>query len=78
MTNPLQQLLAVSVLIGQCEAIAESGLLGEVCERDLRWTVAKTLAAFNMPTRAERANDNLTSPDAALDLIRPVMAEEVL
>jgi hypothetical protein len=26
--------------------------------------------------RAERANDNLSSPDSTLDLIRPVMAEE--
>ncbi len=76
MRSDLQQILAVSILIGQCEAIAESGLLGEVCERDLRWTVAKTLAAFNMPTRAERANDNISSPDSTLDLIRPVMAEE--
>lgn len=61
MTNHLQQLLAISVLIGQCEIIAESGLLTEAHERELRWSIAKTLTAFNMPTRSERQDNTSTS-----------------
>lgn len=69
MTN-LQQLLAISVLLGQCEAIAESGDLGEKCESELRWSIAKTLTAFNMPTRSERQDNTSTSEyDAQLDQV---------
>lgn len=70
MTN-LQQLLAVSVLIGFCEELAASGLLREEHERELRWSIAKTLTAFNMPTRTERQGNTSTSEyDAQLDQVR--------
>lgn len=78
MTNHLQQLLAVSVLVGCCEELAASGLLREDHERELRWSIAKTLTAFNMPTRSER-QDNTSEQafDAKLGLVREEMGERV-
>ena len=46
---------AVASLIGECEAIAESGHLTEPAEQSLRIVVAKALAAFNMPSKEERS-----------------------
>jgi len=43
-----QKLYAVAKLVGYCEAIASSGLVGEVMERRLRERIAETLSAFNM------------------------------
>jgi hypothetical protein len=54
--NPyLDRRLAVSALIGDCEAIAASGVLTEPAEQSLRLLIAKTLAAFDMPSKSERA-----------------------
>ena len=47
--------LAVASLIGECEAIAESGHLTEPAEKSLRVVVAQALAAFNMPSKEERS-----------------------
>ncbi len=46
--GPTRQLYAVSKLVGYCEAIASSGLVGEVMEIRLREHIAETLSAFNM------------------------------
>lgn len=52
--NPrLDQRHAVAALVGHCEAIAASGLLGEYTEQSLRLLIAHTLKAFDMPSKAE-------------------------
>lgn len=50
---PLDQRVALAKLIGYSEAIAEAGLIGEEMETKLRACIAETLAAFNLPTKAE-------------------------
>lgn len=40
--------LAVASLIGECEAIAGSGVLTEPAEQSLRLLIAETLSAFGM------------------------------
>lgn len=45
---------AVAALVGECEAIAASGVLTEPAERSLRVLIAHTLAAFEMPSKTER------------------------
>lgn len=40
--------IAVAALVGNCEAIAASGLLPEPAEQSLRLLIAETLSAFNM------------------------------
>lgn len=52
---PLDQRLAVASLVGECEAIAASGALTEPAEMSLRLLIARTLVAFEMPSKAERA-----------------------
>lgn len=52
--RPSDQRLVVASLVGECEAIAASGLLTEPAEMSLRLLIAKTLSAFDMPTKAER------------------------
>ena len=47
------QLYAVSKLVGYCEAIAASGLVGEIMERRLRERIAETLSAFGMEPHQE-------------------------
>lgn len=47
------QRCAVARLVGYAEAIASSGLIGEL-EPNLRAAIAETLAAFDMPSKAER------------------------
>lgn len=47
-TTPTRQLYSVAKLVGYCEAIAASGLVGDVMETKLRRLVAETLSAFNM------------------------------
>jgi hypothetical protein len=42
------QLYCVAKLIGYCESIAASGLVGEIMERRLREHIAETLIAFGM------------------------------
>jgi hypothetical protein len=42
------QLYAVAKLVGYCESIAASGLVGELMERRLRERIAETLIAFGM------------------------------
>lgn len=55
--NPrIDQRHAVAALIGQCEAIAASGALTEPAEQSLRLLIARTLVAFEMPSKAERAD----------------------
>lgn len=51
-----RQRLAVASLIGECESIAASGTLAEPAEQSLRVLIAHALAAFNMPSKAERAD----------------------
>lgn len=52
------QRFAVSALVGDCEAIAASGLLPEPAEQSLRLLIAQTLSAFEMPAKADRAREN--------------------
>ncbi len=47
------QLYAVSKLVGYCEAIASSGLVGEIMEFRLRERIAETLSAFGMEPHQE-------------------------
>jgi hypothetical protein len=64
----LQQLLAVSALLGEAEAIAEDGLISEVREMKLREVIARTIVAFDLPMRAERIEqDNTSEPDWLAD-----------
>lgn len=51
---PLDQRLAVAALVGECESIAGSGNLTQPAEQSLRLLIAKTLTAFDMPSKAER------------------------
>jgi hypothetical protein len=53
--RPSDQRLIVASLVGECEAIAASGRLTEPAEQSLRLLIAKTLSAFDMPSKAERA-----------------------
>jgi len=52
----LPQRCAVAKLIGHCEGLISSGILGERLELRLRQSVAETLAAFNMPAATERSD----------------------
>ena len=52
--GPIDQRAAVAGLIGYCESIAGSGLLNEPLEIGLRERIAMVLAAFDMPSKAER------------------------
>jgi hypothetical protein len=49
------QRYAVASLIGECESLVASGTLTEPAEQSLRVLIAHTLAAFGMPSKAERA-----------------------
>ena len=49
-----RQTIAVASLVGCCEGIVGSGVLGERIEAELRARIAATLVAFRMPSRAER------------------------
>jgi hypothetical protein len=51
---PLAQRLAVAALVGQCESLVASGHLTQPAEQSLRLLIAKTLTAFEMPSKAER------------------------
>lgn len=53
MARSTEQLYAVSKLVGYCEAIASSGLLGDLMERRLRERIAETLSAFDMEPHQE-------------------------
>lgn len=44
---------AVALLVGYCEGVCGSGILPETAELRLRKLVAETLAAFNMPSKAD-------------------------
>lgn len=65
MKTHTQQLYAVSKLVGYCEAIAASGLVGDVMEEKLRTHIAETISAFSM-----QHHDPL---ERNLDVIRPIM-----
>jgi hypothetical protein len=56
-SDDTRQRLAVSALIGHCEALAASGALTLPAEQSMRLLLAHTLAAFGMPSKAERAED---------------------
>ena len=49
------QLYAVASLIGECESLVASGRLTQPAEQSLRLLIAQALAAFGMPSKAERA-----------------------
>ena len=59
-----RQLYAVSKLVGYCEAIASSGLVGEIMERRLRERIAETLSAFGMEPHQELINKIMTEQRA--------------
>jgi hypothetical protein len=50
----LDQRAAVAKLVGYAEAVAGSGLLGDLMEVKLRERIAETLIAFNMRSLAEQ------------------------
>ena len=52
-TPCFSQRAAVAKLVGYCEAIAASGLVGELMERKLRVHIAETLSAFQMEHHQE-------------------------
>jgi hypothetical protein len=53
--NPYaDQRLVVASLVGECESIVSSGVLTEPAEQSLRLLIARTLAVYGMPSRAER------------------------
>lgn len=52
----MPQRCAVAKLVGHCEGLISSGLLGEKREATMRKAVAETLAAFNMPSLSERGD----------------------
>jgi hypothetical protein len=56
---PTNQLYAVSKLVGYCEAICSSGLVGELMERKLRTHIAETLSAFNMEPHQEAVKSEM-------------------
>jgi hypothetical protein len=56
-SNDTYRRLAVSCLVGNCEALVASGDLNPSQEASLRVLIAHTLAAFEMPSKAERAED---------------------
>ena len=53
-TDHTRRCFAVSALIGECESIAASCDLNESQERALRFLIAETLAAYGLPSKAER------------------------
>lgn len=50
---PLDRRCGVAKLVGYCEGLVSSGLLGEELETKLRRNIAEVLAAFDMPSKAE-------------------------
>lgn len=56
---PMDQRFAVAKLIGYCEGLANSGLLGAVLEIKLRENIAEALVAFDMPSKTEREPANV-------------------
>jgi hypothetical protein len=76
----LQELLAVSALITNCEQIVAAGSLPEGREAELRILIMRVSRAFGMPTVAERtptpaANTNHTI-ERQLAAVREVMTSE--
>lgn len=53
--SSIPQRYAVAKLVGYCEAIAASGLVGDVMEGKLRAHIAETLSAFNMEHHQEQS-----------------------
>lgn len=51
---PLDRRFALASIIGACEALVKSGMLGEELESKLRVNIAEVLVAFNMPSQIER------------------------
>lgn len=51
--------LAVAALIGDCEAIAGSGVLTEPAEQSLRLLIAEALSAFGMQPRDDQFEQDL-------------------
>lgn len=57
MVGPSWQQVCVASLIGNCEAIAASGLLPEPSEQSLRFLIAETLTAFGMQSHQQLENE---------------------
>lgn len=51
----VSQRFALAKMVGYCEGVAGSGILGNE-EPSLRAVIAETLAAFGMPSKSERAD----------------------
>jgi hypothetical protein len=54
----MRRRLAVSALIGQCEAIASSGALTAPARQSLRFLIDQTTSAFDMPAKAMRVSED--------------------
>jgi hypothetical protein len=54
--RPSDQRYVVADLVGYCEGITGAGFLPPEIELALRQRIAATLAAFNMPPKAEMAS----------------------
>jgi hypothetical protein len=66
---------AVAELVGYCEGLCASGILGKD-ELTLRTLVAKTLAAFDMPSKAEIEASRSAAPAAPTnDVLEPFPGE---
>lgn len=52
---PLDQRCALALLVGYCEGITKSGVLGDEVEAKFRQHIAGVLTAFNMPSKHEVA-----------------------
>ena len=48
------QRVVVAEMIGACEGLINSGVLGDELETKLRGTVARALVTFDMPSQSER------------------------
>ena len=55
MDRSIDQLVAAAKLIGACESIAESGVLGEAVEMMLREHIAEARIAFQLYPQIEAA-----------------------
>jgi hypothetical protein len=52
------QRAAVAKMVGYCEGIANSGILGDELEAKLRTQIAEVLVAFKMPSAVEIAKES--------------------
>jgi hypothetical protein len=74
-TAEMPKRFAVAELVGYCEGLCASGILGKD-ELTLRTLVARTLAAFDMPSKAEiEASRSAALAAPANDVLEPPPGE---